>query len=310
MGVIIREYMPQDADLVSALLREALPYLVISPRIVHAQVTGAPARQHYRVLIADEAGRVTGCVRTGLFADTSEIGPGFAHVTVRAADRRRGAGGALLAAAEAHLAAVGARTSYAWAADQPEAHDFATRRGYRAGRSASFLRLDLARGGPLPAPPGRGQGVRLLPASLWARDPRPLYEADLESFQDEPGDVGSDFIGYADWRAVTWDRPDFDADLTTAAVVDGEVAGLVIVQTDGGTRYWSGGTGVRRDYRGRGLAKAAKAHSLHLARAMGLREAFTSNDDGNAAMLAVNQWLGYQPCGAERRYIRDLTDRT
>ena len=306
MDVLVREYRPADAEPVSALLREVHPYLVMSPQLVHAQVTGAPARQHYRMLVAQDAGRITGCARAGLFADNSDPGPAFANVSVRSADRRRGAGSALLAAAEAHLAAIGATTSYAWANDEPGSSAFAERHGYRPGRSAGFLRLDLAADGPLPPAPAPAPGVRLLPAALWADDPRPLYEADLECIRDEPGDVAADDISYADWRSVTWDRPDFDAELTTVAVVDGEVAGLVIAQTDGAGRYWSGGTGVRRAFRGLGLAKAAKARSLHVARTLGYREAFTGNDDGNAPMLAVNSWLGYLPCGAERRYLRDL----
>ncbi|WP_328912567.1 MULTISPECIES: GNAT family N-acetyltransferase [unclassified Streptomyces] len=308
MAVIIRDYAAADAAAVSALMRETLPHLVTTPQVVHAQVTGAPARQHYRLLIAEDSGVMTGCARIGLFADTGTPGRAFLNLNVLPAGRRRGTGSALLAAAEAHLSAVGATTAYSWATDEPAAHTFATRHGYRPGRSASFHRLDLGSGSPLPDRPAPAEGVRLLPASLWADDPRPLYESDLESFRDEPGDVESDAISYPDWRALTWDRPDFDPDLSTAAVVDGTVAAFVVAQTDGRERYWSGGTGTRTAYRGRGLAKAAKAHSLHLARTVGCREAYTSNDDGNLAMLAVNRWLGYQPCGSERRYFRDLPD--
>jgi GNAT superfamily N-acetyltransferase len=309
MALIIRDYAADDAGAVAALLHEVLPCLVVTPRGVHAQVAAAPARQHYRALLAEQDGRLVGCARAGIFVDTSDTGLAFANLNVRTADRGRGVGSALLAAAESHIAAIGGRTVYVWADDEPASHVFAARRGYRRGRSSRFLRLGLADGGPLPAVPPRPEGVRLLPAAHWAADPRPLYEADLESFQDEPSDVASDTLTYADWRAVTWDRPDFDPELTTVAEVDGEVAAVVIAQTDGRERYFSGGTGTRRAHRGRGLAKAAKAHSLHLARAAGYREAFTGNDDGNAPMLAVNRWLGYQPCATEWRYIRDLTDR-
>lgn len=309
VALIIRDYVTGDAEAVVGMLRETAPYLVTSPRAVRAQVADAPARQHYRLLMAEDGGRAVGCARVGLFADTGDPGLAFANLNVLPRDRGRGTGSALLAAAESHLTGVGATTVYAWAGDEPAAHAFAARHGFRRGRSASFLRLDLAAGGPLPARPDVAEGVRLLAASLWADDPRPLYEADLESFRDEPGDVESAAISLSDWRALTWDRPDFDADLSTVAVVDGAVAAVVIVQTDGEGRYWSGGTGTRRAYRGRGLAKATKARSLHLARAVGLHTAYTSNDDGNLPMLAVNRWLGYEPCGTEWRYIRDLTDR-
>ena len=309
MTLTVRDYRSGDAAAVTGLLYATAPYLVVTPEGLHAQVTGSPARQHFRLLVADDDGTPAGCVRTGVFADTSDPGLAFANLTVAPTARRAGVGGALLAAAEQHLADVGAHTVYAWAADEPAAHAFAARHGYRRGRSTSFQRLDLTDAGPLPVPPALRAGVELLPASHWADDPAPLHEADQECFRDEPGDVSSDAISFADWKAVTWDRPGFDKELSTVPVVDGEVAGLLIVETDDRGRYWSGGTGIRRAHRGRGLAKAAKAHSLHLARARGLREAYTGNDDGNQPMLAVNRWLGYRPCATEWRYIRDLTDR-
>ncbi|MBM9507101.1 GNAT family N-acetyltransferase [Streptomyces sp. KK5PA1] len=305
----MRDYRAADAERVAGLLGEVLPYFVTSAHGVQAQVAGAPARQRYRLLLAEaEDGRLLGCVRTGLFADASQEGAAFANLTVAPQARGRGVGGALLAAAERHLAAAGAASVYAWGADTPAVQAFAAHRGYRTGRAATYLRLDLGSGSPLPEPPVPTVpgGADLLPAARWAADPWPLYRADVESFRDEPGDVDYDGIGYADWRALTWDRPDFDPALSTVAVVGGEVAALVLVQTDGAGRYWSGGTGTRRAFRGMGLAKAAKAHSLHLARAAGCRTAYTGNDDGNAPMLAINLWLGYHPCGSERRYIREL----
>jgi L-amino acid N-acyltransferase YncA len=307
MVAIIREYGPADAGALCALLRAEEPYQVTTPRSVHAQVAETPARQRFLLLVAEEGGRVVGCARTGLFADARDAGAAFVNINVAAADRGRGTGAALLAAAEAHLAANGATASYAWVHPDPTCETFATAHGYHPGREARFLRLDLAPGGPLPGRPRLPRGVLLLPAVAWERDPRPLWQTDVECFGDEPGDVAADHLSYADWRALNWDRPDFDADLSTVAVVDGEVAGLVIAQTDGERHYASGGTGIRRPFRGRGLAKAAKTQSLHLARAKGYREATTANDDGNAPMLAINIWLGYQLSGSQRRYIRDLT---
>jgi hypothetical protein len=191
--------------------------------------------------------------------------------------------------------------------DEPWSHAFAARRGYRRGRSSRFLRLDLAVEPPAAPPPA--PGVRLPPASHWADDPRPLYEDGVESFQDEPSDVVTDHLGYGDWLATTSNRPDFDPELSVAAEVDGQVATFMIAHTDGRERYFSAGSGTRRAFRGRGPAKAAKARSLHLARAAGCREAFTGNDGGNAPMPAANRWLGYGPCATEWRYLRELTAR-
>jgi GNAT superfamily N-acetyltransferase len=311
MTLIVRDYRDGDAEAVVALLRATAPYRVMTARGLHAQVVGSPARQHYRLLVAEDGrGRITGYVRAARFADTSDPGLSFASLVVAPEDRGAGIGGALLTAAEEHLAAAGAHTVYVWASDEPAAHGFAARRGYRRGRSASYLRLALAEGGPLPDRPALPSGVRLLPAAHWADDLPALHQADQDCFVGEPGDVTPDAISFEDWRTTIWDRPDFDQRLSTVAVVDGQVAGLVLVETDDRGRYWSSGTAVHPDHRGRGLARAAKAHSLHLARDRGLREAYTSNDEGNAPMLGVNRWLGYQQSATEWRYIRDLTDRT
>lgn len=309
MNTIIRNYEPADAETLAGVVREAVPYLVTTPQTVHAQVALASPAQRFRLLVAETDDRIVGCARIGLFADAESPGAAFANVNVHPADRGHGAGRALLAAAETYLAGAGARTVYSWVTDEPGNHTFAARHGYQRGRSASFLRLDLAPGAPLPTGPELPSGVELLPASAFAADPRPLYEADVDSILDEPSDVASGAPDFADWRAQAWDRPDYDHELSAVAVVDGVVAALVNVQTDGRERYWSGGTGTRRAYRGRGLARAAKAYSLHRARAAGYTEAFTSNDDGNAAMLSINRWLGYRPCGYEWRYMRDLPDR-
>ncbi len=53
-------------------------------------------------------------------------------------------------------------------------------------------------------------------------------------------------------------------------------------------------TGVRRSYRGLGLAKALKILSTQHAKSLGYSTIRTNNDSRNAAMLAVNRSLGYR----------------
>lgn len=61
-------------------------------------------------------------------------------------------------------------------------------------------------------------------------------------------------------------------------------------------------TGTARTHRGRGLAKLVKNASLHRARATGYTEAYT----GNAPMLAINKWFGYEIHATEVRHVREL----
>jgi GNAT superfamily N-acetyltransferase len=64
-------------------------------------------------------------------------------------------------------------------------------------------------------------------------------------------------------------------------------------------------TGTLPEYRGRGLALAVKLASLRWAAARGVTRVFTSNDETNAPMLAVNRRLGYRPVGRGVEYLAE-----
>lgn len=55
-----------------------------------------------------------------------------------------------------------------------------------------------------------------------------------------------------------------------------------------------GMTGVRPEWRGRGIAIALKRAQIAAAKAAGLRELRTTTAFGNAPMLHVNERLGYR----------------
>jgi GNAT superfamily N-acetyltransferase len=305
MTLIVRDFRPADAGDAAEALQGAFPYLVTTPQAVAWQVANAPAAQRHRLLVAEADGRVVGMADTGIHFESGEPGQAFANLAVHPEQCGRGAGTALLVAAEDYLAGLGASIVYTWALGEERSLAFATRHGYRRSRSARFQRLDLA-STPLPALAALPSGVELRTAADFADDPRPLYVAYAEAREDEPGDVDADAMGFGDWIALIWNRPDLDRELTSVAVVDGTVAAFSAAHTDGRSRYWSAMTGTRRAFRGRGLAKVAKNDSLHRARAAGYAEALTGNDTDNAPMLAINKWFGYQPAATEWRCVRHL----
>lgn len=303
----LRQDDAADAESVVRVRRAALPFMISTARGVAFELASAHPAKRYRLLVAENGdGLVVGTAQVGIVYDSPEPGQAFANAYVDPAHRGLGAGSALLGAAEEHLAAEGAKDAYAWVLDEPEHRAFAEHRGYRAARSAHFLRRDLA-GAALPAlPEVLPPGVELRHGSAFAADPRPLFEADAAASSDEPGDVVTEFDDYEDWLRHTWNSPYLDHDLTTVVLVDGEVAAFTAAHTDGATRYSSAMTGTLRAFRGRGLAKLAKTDSLLRARAAGYTEAFTGNDTGNAPMLAVNTWFGYEVCATETRYTKRL----
>ncbi len=305
MTVIVRDFRREDAPAVCRVLRAVLPHEVTTPESVVFDVENANPARKYRLLVAESDGDIVGTAAAAVVHDAME--PGVASVTphVRPEHRGQGAGGQLLRTAEEHLAAQGATTVYAWAADEPASRAFAGNRGYRPTRTAHFQWLDLANG-TLPALPPLPAGVELRTVADFGADPRPMFLADAEATSDEPGDVGVDLDDYEDWLNHTWNHPLLDRGLSTVVMVDGRVAAFTAAQSDGGSRYMSGMTGTLRAHRGRGYAKLAKADSLHRARAAGFSAAFTSNDADNGPMLAVNTWFGYEICSTEVRHVRSL----
>lgn len=310
MTATVRAFRPEDAEAVARVRRSAVPYMVCTAATILHAARSAPRAVRSRLFVAeDAAGDVVGCVDTGLRYESSEPGQAFQHTAVRPEARGRGAGRALVAAAEEYLTGIGALRVHTWAAQDGRSLRMAERLGYTRSRRAGFLGLDL-RTAPLPpAPAGLPDGVELRTAADFRDDVRPLYEADTECAGDEPGDVAAGRLPLEDWIRLNWRRPEFDPVLSTVAVVDGRVAAYSEAHTDGENRYWSGMTGTRRAFRGRGLATLVKADSLRRARAAGISHAFTGNDAENAPMLAINRRLGYTVTATEWRCWKDLAGR-
>ncbi len=66
----------------------------------------------------------------------------------------------------------------------------------------------------------------------------------------------------------------------------------------------TGLTGVRREYRRRGIALALKVHALEFAKRQGYRRVLTENESNNRGMLAINERLGFVKNPAWRHYLR------
>ncbi|MBZ3902682.1 MULTISPECIES: GNAT family N-acetyltransferase [Streptomyces] len=308
MTLIVRDLRAADradAEAFAEVRRRALPFLVGTAESVLHDAAHARPEAHHGQLVAEVDGEVIGTAQLGIADDSPVPGQGCLNVYVHPEHTHRGAGGLLVRAAEERLTTAGARRLLAWVLDTPENRAFAERRGYTAGRTAHFLRLDLAHGA-LPPPRTPPPGVELRTAADFADDPRPLFDLDAEASADEPGDLDAEFDDYELWLGQTYRHPLLDHVLSTVVVVDGTPAAFTAVRTDDRDRYFTGMTGTARAFRGRGLAKLAKNDSLHRARAAGRTEAFTGNDAGNEPMLAVNTWFGYEICATEVRYVREL----
>ncbi len=248
--------------------------------------------------MAEVDGNVVGWVSVSRNNQTTEAVGEVSLLHVHPDYRHRGIGAALLARALAQLAPLDLARLRGRAL--PQALPFARRHGFVPSREERFSALDLPALPPLAEAPDE---VRLL--SLAEVDPHRAHRVEALASVDEPGDVAGGAIGYAEWRADTWDNVGLDRVASTGAEVDGELVAISLVKRDG-TRMWSDYTGTVPAYRGRGLAGLVKLAALHRAAARGVSVAYTGNDAANAPMLAINNRIGYRQVASQWSCVREL----
>jgi GNAT superfamily N-acetyltransferase len=294
----IRPAVPEDAEALSALRSATFSYAVMSPASVRHMLTASSPAERALRLVASADGDIVGWGSAGLNTWTSEQGQAGIAIHVHPEHRRQGIGGALAEKLHAHLGEIGAVRARTFA--EPEGVLFAKGLGYDGTRQMHYSGMDPRE---LPERPPTPEGIELV--TMDTLDPRQAYTADAVAALDEPSDSPIDAIDYDDWIREVWESPALTKSLSVAAMAGDEVAAFSAIETYG-DRAWSAMTGSVPAYRGRGLAKLAKWEALRRCADAGIVGAFTSNDDENGPMLAVNNWLGYRRVTTQTGMLRTL----
>jgi len=291
----------RDAADMVALAREAKPTSVVSiPSWLHRERT-VPERADYRSWVAESDGRVVGHVDVLRNFFTKGSRSGLFHVGVRTSHRRKGIGAELYDIGIAYARELGLEALLAKFQENDAGAAFASGRGFRLVRTETESAVDPRTVTELPDP-----AVELLP--VCEIDPRLVYEVDVESTLDIPLTEQVDHIPYDEWVGHVLEHPLFTAEGSFCAMVDGLAAATAFLCVDlESGRAVNMFTGTLRAYRGRGLALAAKLAATHWAAAHGVTQIATTNDETNAAMLAINRRLGYRPVGREVEWIKEGT---
>ena len=245
-----------------------------------------------RTFLAYENGVVVG-TSSGMFHPGSPH-PNCRNLVLREA-RGRGIGNALYAAVSSWAAEEGATMLEARADEaDPAGIEFALHRGFEEVSREIQAVLDLdAIEPPAVAPP---EGVELV---TWAERPelaRGLYEVYAEVLPDIPGDE-EQLATYEEWLALHMKGPGDRADATFVALAGDEVVGyakLSLTEAQPEVAYHDL-TGVRRIWRGRGVARALKATQIGWAKRAGYRRLSTNNEERNAPIRRLNERFGYRP---------------
>jgi GNAT superfamily N-acetyltransferase len=296
---VIRPIDPErDAAGVVEVIHEVFPSTTTA-ETWQQQYASIPARAQHRAWVAIVGDEVAGLAQASLNA-WSDTRTAFAGVSVRRALRRRGIGTALSQHADAHLRELAPSRVLTSFTETPEGVAFAHAHGFAEVRAEALAFVDP---NAVDFSPLDEAEVELVP--LRALRPEDVYEVDMITTPDVPMTDQVDDMAFDEWVETIWRRPTITLDGSFAAV-DGRLASFTMLAVNlGRQRGFNEYTCTLLSHRGRGLAALVKLASLRWARDHGVREVWTTNDETNAPMLAVNSRLGYETRLRRVEYLRD-----
>ena len=213
---------------------------------------------------------------------------------VEPAARGAGTGTAVLRALEAWARDRGA-TELDGPVQEDDAESIAwtERRGYAEAGRDSHLVLDLTSiDPPQPDPP---PGIEIV---TWADRPelaQGLYEVAAEASRDIPGEEENDVGSLEEWLERDMGGTGDDPRAVFVALAGDEVVGFAKLSLSSGNREraFHDLTGVRRTWRGRGIAAALKRTQIAWAKNEGYTSLQTSNEARNEPIRRLNDRYGY-----------------
>jgi GNAT superfamily N-acetyltransferase len=179
--------------------------------------------------------------------------------------------------------------------DDLDSFEWARRRGFSEVSRELRVELDVRDLDPPPVDPPAGIEI-----VRWVERPElacGMYEVAVEAYPDVPGYEEDEMESFEDWLAHdmggTGDRPE----ATFVAIAGDAVVGYAKFSlTDAQpTIARHDLTGVKRAWRGRGIAGALKRAEIAWAKQAGYERLSTTNEQRNEPIRRLNERLGYRP---------------
>ncbi|KQR04685.1 N-acetyltransferase [Deinococcus sp. Leaf326] len=312
--------VPDDLPATARVLNAADPgWPVTAEQLRHEHETRDPAL-YFTQVIAEQGGEVVGVGGLGHDNFSFEDWRYWGRLAVAPEARGQGVGAAIYAELLRRVQARGARELRTMLSDLP--HDrpgvaFLTARGFspvwdRYESSVHTADLDLEAFSPLLSAVA-AQGIELRSLAELRSDPerdRQLHELDWLLFQDVPMGTALTRRPLEQWVQDELGDPTLRPELSFVAVdparhdpLTGPYVGYSTIGWNPAGDYgYIGMTGVLREYRGRGLAKALKVAAMRALHAVGGGQIKTFNDAPNQAMIAMNEALGFRRTATRTRY--------
>ncbi len=295
-------FFPDDAAPAAELLSASNPEWPVTAELLQHEHDHRDPALFFTERLAERGGRLLGVMGVGHDDFAHDEGRYWANLHVHPQARNQGVGSALYTEFLNILKARGAQEARTMLTetDEPGIRFLKTRGWQETWRRHEF-RLDTA-AVELPAPPELG-GLRLEALDALAGDPQRdarLHELDWLLFQDVPMGMTLTRRPLEVWVQQEPEEPSMRPAMSFVLIDDavndpltGPYVGYTTLLQNPGGFYFIGMTGVRREYRGRGLARALKLASMRAMHTAGGGEIRTFNDPPNVAMIAMNRALGF-----------------
>lgn len=203
--------------------------------------------------------------------------------------------------------------------DQSGSTSFLERRGFVRGMSIveQHLQLKATHINDLPIPESileHGEVTIVIKTMLdLEKDPnrdRKIYELVTELRADIPAPQPITTVPFSEFVDGFIKAPSRQEDATFIALnmKTREYVGTSDLFIDGNSGLIAGLTGVRREYRRRGIALALKQHGIKYARDRGYNRITTFNATENAAIRAVNKRFGFVEVFTWLHYEKQVSD--
>jgi mycothiol synthase len=137
-----------------------------------------------------------------------------------------------------------------------------------------------------------------------------LWRLEMDASRDMPDPEPFTETSFERFETRGLNSPDFAPEAYLVAVKAGHdqklefLAESVLWWSEGETDAWNGATGTRREWRGKKIALALKVKNILWAKAKGIAQIKTFNDDVNRPMLAINEKLGFVKQPAWVHFVR------
>jgi GNAT superfamily N-acetyltransferase len=298
---VIRPLDPvADAPGVVEIIDEVFPSGVTTIDSWRQQHASIPPRARLAGWVAIADGAVVARAEACLSWFT-ESGSAFAGVSVRRGFRGRGIGSTLWELVQQHLDELTPSRVLSMFVETPEGVAFAQARGFTEERAETLSCVDPRTVDVLPL---SSTSAQLVP--LRELPPEDVYEVDMITTADVPMTDAVTDLPFDEWLESTWRRPTLTLDGSFAAIEDGRIVCITMLAANVERgRAFTEFTATLREYRRRRLAEQVKRASLRWAADNGIRGAWTTNDETNGPMLALNCRLGYLPRLRRVEYLRE-----